>query len=208
MRTEFDHQLKRLHEMMLDMGALCEEAITMTAQMLDGKEGLTARIHSAEVQIDQKQRMVEELCRQILLRQQPVACDLRVISTALKIVPDMERIGDQTVDIAELMPFVSGFQHEGRLHIQDMAKATVRMVTDSVRAFVDSDEELAQKVIASDDVVDGLFDRVKEELLELIYQKTMDARVALDLLMTAKYFERIGDHAVNIAENVRDFAAG
>ncbi len=207
MRTEFDKQLKKLHEDMLEMGRLCEEAITMTAWMLDGKEGLTAKISSAEMEIDHKQREVERRCRQILLRQQPVACDLRVISTALKIVPDMERIGDQAVDISELMPGIAGFEFAGRVHIKEMAGATVKMVTESIQAFVDSDELLARKVIGSDDLVDELFDKVKEELVDLICRKSIDAVIALDLLMTAKYFERIGDHAVNIAENVRDFAA-
>ncbi len=208
MRTEFDKQLKTLHDDLLEMGRLCESAIAMTAEMLDGKEGLTAKIQSAEMEIDHKQRSVENLCRQILLRQQPVACDLRTIATALKIVPDMERIGDQTVDIAELMPYLSTFHYEGRVHIQEMASATVKMVTESVQAFVNSDELLARKVIASDDLVDEMFAKVKEELLEEIEKKTADPEVILDLLMTAKYFERIGDHAVNIAENVRDLVAG
>ena len=204
MRTEFDKQLKTLHEDLLEMGRLCESAITMTAEMLDGKEGLTAKIQAAGMEIDHKQRSVENLCSQILLRQQPVACDLRTIATALKIVPDMERIGDQTVDISELMPYLSTFKYEGRVHIQEMASATVKMVSESVKSFVDSDELLAQKVIASDDLVDEMFEKVKKELLDLIVNKAIDAEVALDLLMTAKYFERIGDHAVNIAENVRD----
>ena len=198
MRTEFDKQLKKLHGDLLEMGTLCEDAITMTAQMLDGREGLTAKISAAEMEIDHKQREVESRCRQILLRQQPVACDLRVISTALKIVPDMERIGDQAVDISELMPSIAGFEFAGRVHIKEMAGATVKMVTESVQAFVDSNEMLAEKVIASDDLVDQLFDKVKEELVELICQKSIDVVIALDFLMTAKYFERIGDHAVNI----------
>lgn len=205
MRTEFDKQLKILHQDMLEMGKLCEDAIAMTAQMLDGKEGLTARISAAEMEIDHKQREVESRCRQILLRQQPVACDLRVIAAALKIVPDMERIGDQAEDISELMPGIAEFEFSGRVHIKEMAGATVKMVTESVQSFVDSDEMLARKVIASDDFVDELFDKVKEELVELICKKEIDVAIALDLLMTAKYFERIGDHAVNIAENVRDF---
>lgn len=205
MRTEFDKQLKILHQDMLEMGKLCEEAIAMTAQMLDGREGLTAKISAAEMEIDHKQREVESRCRQILLRQQPVACDLRVIAAALKIVPDMERIGDQAEDISELMPGIAEFEFSGRVHIKEMAGATVKMVTESVQSFVDSDEMLARKVIASDDFVDELFDKVKEELVELICKKEIDVAIALDLLMTAKYFERIGDHAVNIAENVRDF---
>lgn len=205
MRTEFDKQLKILHQDMLEMGKLCEEAIAMTAQMLDGREGLTAKISAAEMEIDHKQREVESRCRQILLRQQPVACDLRVIAAALKIVPDMERIGDQAEDISELMPGIAGFEFSGRVHIKEMAGATVKMVTESVQSFVDSDEMLARKVIASDDFVDELFDKVKEELVDLICKKEIDVAIALDLLMTAKYFERIGDHAVNIAENVRDF---
>ena len=200
MRTEFDKQLKKLHGDLLEMGTLCEDAITMTAQMLDGREGLTAKISAAEMEIDHKQREVESRCRQILLRQQPV-------SSALKMISDMERIGDQAVDISELMSSIAGFEFAGRVHIKEMAGATVKMVTESVQAFVDSDEMLAEKVIASDDLVDQLFDKVKEELVELICQKSIDVVIALDLLMTAKYFERIGDHAVNIAENVRDFAA-
>jgi phosphate transport system regulatory protein PhoU len=142
----------------------------------------------------------KKYCMRLLLLQRPFASDLRKISAALKMISDMERIGDQASDIADMVPYIRFSEAKSKVHIEAMAKATVKMVTDSVDAFVQDDLDLAQRVIDSDDEVDDLFNRVKNELIDLIYAKDIDAKVALDLLMTAKYYERIGDHAVNIAE--------
>ena len=201
MRERFTEQLEELHIELIQMGALCEDAISAAAEALLKKElELTERAKEAERQIDQKERDVEGRCLKLLLQQQPVAGDLRAISAALKMISDMERIGDQASDIADMVPYIRFSEAKSKVHIEAMAKATVKMVTDSVDAFVQDDLDLAQRVIDSDDEVDDLFNRVKNELIDLIYAKDIDAKVALDLLMTAKYYERIGDHAVNIAE--------
>lgn len=201
MRTQFDKQLDTLHVELIKMGSLCEEAISLAAKMLtDMDPSYSDKIHETETEVDRKEREIENICMQLLLRQQPVAKDLRNISAALKMISDMERIGDQAADIAELAPYIVKFSFQSKVHIGDMARATVNMVTDSVEAFVKADLALARRVMSDDDRVDALFDQVKNELLEVIYQREMDARAALDLLMAAKYFERIGDHAVNIAE--------
>ena len=207
-RVTYEHELEVLKQDLKEMAHMVESAIEQTFMAFEDQDYTMAEdVIKGDRTVNDMERAIESRCLSLILRQQPVACDLRVISTALKIVPDMERIGDQAVDISELMPSIAGFEFAGRVHIKEMAGATVKMVTESVQAFVDSDEMLAEKVIASDDLVDQLFDKVKEELVELICQKSIDVVIALDLLMTAKYFERIGDHAVNIAENVRDFAA-
>lgn len=201
MRSQFDRQLENLHVELIKMGGLCEEAISLAAKMLvDLEPALVDQILAADSEIDREERQIEDICMRLLLRQQPVARDLRTISAALKMISDMERIGDQAADIAELAPYIVQFNFHSKVHIGDMARATVAMVTDSVDAFVKGDLETARKVMADDDRVDGLFDQVKNELMELIYRKDIDARASIDLLMAAKYFERIGDHAVNIAE--------
>ena len=202
MRNQFDRQLERLHEALIEMGGLCERAISLSAKALTEPEAaaLAGQVGAVEVEIDQMEHEIENQCMRLLLQQQPVARDLRVISAALKMISDMERIGDQAADIAELAPYLTQSESPGKVHFADMARATVQMVTDSVDAFVRSDLACAYRVIASDDVVDARFDRVKEELLDLIYTREIDAKASLDLLMAAKYLERIGDHAVNIAE--------
>ena len=172
-----------LFEVMIDIGYFT--AITMCYFLVEGY-GYTH---------DKK-----KYCMRLLLLQRPFASDLRKISAALKMISDMERIGDQASDIADMVPYIRFSEAKSKVHIEAMAKATVKMVTDSVDAFVQDDLDLAQRVIDSDDEVDDLFNRVKNELIDLIYAKDIDAKVALDLLMTAKYYERIGDHAVNIAE--------
>ena len=144
----------------------------------------------------------------LILQQQPVARDLRFISAAMKMISDMERIGDQAADIADLAPYIVENNSQSKMHIGDMALATVKMVTDSVEAFVKTDAGLAEQVIAADDEVDGLFNQIKEELMQLIYSREIDAKASMDLLMAAKYFERIGDHAVNIAEWVEFSISG
>ena len=155
------------------------------------------------MEIDRQEREIESLCMRLLLQQQPVARDLRTVSSALKMIGDMERIGDQAADIAEISRHLSpGCPLPGQIHIRDMAQAAARMVDGSVDAFVKKDLQAAQDVIQYDDIVDELFVRVKDELTELIRQDAAGAWEALDLLMAAKYLERIGDHAVNLAERV------
>ena len=201
MRPEFDQQLDQLHRLLSQMGNLCQQAISLSALALrEGTKAQIQKVGSLEYEIDRLERDTETICMRLLLRQQPVAADLRTISAALKMISDMERIGDQAADIAELIPYIAPSSLGTKVRIRDMADATVQMVSDSVRAFVLSDLELASQVVKADDQVDALFEQVKEELMALIPQHSIDAKSALDLLMTAKYFERIGDHAVNIAE--------
>ena len=201
MRNKFEEQLERLHVELIQMGALCEEAISAAAEaLLKGDRDLAQAAIQAEREIDQKERDVESLCLKLLLQQQPVAKDLREISAALKMISDLERIGDQAADIAELTRFVRLPDGSGLLHIADMARAVIAMVTDSVDSFVRRDLTLARGVCADDDQVDELFGRVKEELIAFIAADPTAGEQGLDLLMVAKYLERIGDHATNVAE--------
>ena len=201
MRTHFDEQLEKLHLELIRMGALCEDAISAAAKaLLEQDPALAAKAQEAEEEIDRAEGDVERLCMQLLLRQQPVAKDLREVSSALKMISDLERIGDQAADIAELSGYVAGASETGRTHIGEMARATIAMVTDSVNSFVHRDLALARSVFAADDRVDALFADVKREIVRLISEDSAKAEVALDLLMVAKYFERIGDHATNVAE--------
>lgn len=201
MRNKFDEQLELLNTELIKMGALCENAIACAAKaLLDGDDEMAASAISLEAEIDQKEREIEALCLKLLLQQQPVARDLRQISSALKMLTDMERIGDQAADISEITKLQNIKTSDNKLHINEMAEATIKMVTDSINAFVNQDLNLARSVIVYDDVVDDLFDRVKADLIKLIEQKKSDAEYAIDLMMIAKYFERIGDHATNIAE--------
>lgn len=201
MRTKFDGQLSQLNVELIRMGALCEEAISDACKaLLEGNVQLANNAKELEREIDQKERNIESLCMRLLLQQQPVARDLRTISSALKMISDMERIGDQAEDIAELTRFTQEAGPVDMVHIGDMARAVVVMVTDSVDAFVKKDLDLARKVMAADDQVDALFDQVKRELIQLISTDANQGELSLDLLMVAKYLERIGDHATNIAE--------
>ena len=201
MRTRFDQQLGKLNVELITMGALCEEAIGLVADALTrGATVKSNEISSLEVRIDHKERDIESLCMKLLLQQQPVAGDLRVISSALKMISDMERIGDQAADIAEILQYITDAEAESKSHIAEMAAAAGRMVTDAVSAFVSKDPQQAKAVMAYDDQVDGLFARVKEDLTAMILENPKNGENCLDLLMIAKYFERIGDHAVNIAE--------
>ena len=201
MRSRFDEQLAQLKCELIEMGALCEEAIALAAKALDEADvKLAAKVAPLSGEIDRKQRNNESMCLKLLLSQQPVARDLRMISAALKLITDMERIGDQASDIAEIINFLDGRSIEECEYIGEMAKAAIRMVTDSVDAYVKQDVDAAHRVIAGDDVVDDYFDKVKTSLISLIAHNPDEGRYALDLLMIAKYFERIGDHAVNIAE--------
>ena len=201
MRRQFDQQLALLNRELIEMGALCEEAIALAAKSLvDCDKTLAARIAPLDGEIDQKERGIESLCLKLLLQQQPVARDLRQISAALKMITDMERIGDQAEDIAEILPFVQGRSWENSPLMERMAHEAGAMVTSSVDAYVKGDLSIAQKVIEDDDTVDGYFDQVKSRLIDRIAANPAEGEYALDLLMIAKYFERIADHAVNIAQ--------
>ena len=202
MRNHFDQQLERLHVELIEMGALCEDAIAAAAEaLLQGDEALARSAQEAEREIDQKEREVEGLCLKLLLQQQPVAKDLRVISAALKMITDMERIGDHAVDISELTIVMSCKPYMKKLeHIEQMAKETMIMLISSLEAYVNKNLDQAKKVIDHDDIVDDLFIKVKDELIRLIRENAENGEQAADLLMVAKYFERIGDHATNIAE--------
>ena len=201
MRNRFDEQLYELNREIIEMGAMCEEAIASAAKALStGNMELAAKVRANGAAIDQMERDIEGRCMKLLLHQQPVARDLRQISAALKMITDMERIGDQAEDIAEIITFLNGRTMNGIEHIEDMARETIKMVTESVDAFVKKDVALAEQVIAHDDVVDTLFSEVKCAIIKLIAETPVDGEFALDLLMISKYFERIGDHATNIAE--------
>ena len=201
MRNRFDEQLFELNREIIEMGAMCEEAIAYAAKALSsGDIALATKVKNNGVAIDQKERDIESRCMKLLLHQQPVARDLRLISAALKMITDMERIGDQAEDIAEIVTFLNGHTMEGMELIEEMARETIEMVTASVDAFVKKDVELAKKVIKQDDIVDDYFSRVKCDIITMITENHADGEFALDLLMISKYFERIGDHATNIAE--------
>ena len=199
MTTRFERQLEELHVQIITMGSLCEKVIAFSAKAIQGVN-CSKEIFDTDREIDAKEREIENICMRLLLHQQPVARDLREISAALKMISDMERIGDQAADIADLARFIDRNSVEIPKEIEKMADQTVRMVTESIDSFVKADLDLCRKVINDDDMVDESFEQVKTELTEMIYHRSIDAKVALDLLMTAKYMERIGDHAVNIAE--------
>ncbi len=201
MRKTFDDQLMQLNREMISMGALCENVIAMAAKsLLEGDMELARKVPVTDAEIDQKEREIESMCLKLLLQQQPVARDLRIISSALKMITDMERIGDQSADIAEIVTMANITASDDTLHIGNMARAAIKMVTDAVDAFVSRDVKAAVAVINYDDVVDDLFNKVKHELISLFGSSPEKGEYALDLLMIAKYFERIGDHATNIAE--------
>ena len=209
MRSRFDEQLKVLNKKMIGMGAECESIIALSAKaLLEGNVANARKVKEQGHTIDQMEREIEAICLKLLLQQQPVAKDLRVISAALKMITDMERIGDQAEDIAEIITFLNGKTGEECHDIRLMAEATIKMVTDSIDAYVNQDLKLAKSVFDHDDIVDDAFDRVKQTLIKLIAENTANGEYALDLLMIAKYFERIGDHAVNIAEWVEFSVTG
>lgn len=200
MRSRFDEQLELLNVELIRMGALCEDAIAYASRTMLGEGNLAEQVYKTDREIDQKERDIENLCMRLLLKQQPVASDLRLVSSALKMISDMERIGDQASDIAEISSFVQARDVESNLHIRDMAEATIHMVTQSIDSYVKKDLQIAREVIRYDDVVDDLFNKVKEELIGLIAEDSSSGEFCIDMLMIAKYFERIGDHATNIAE--------
>lgn len=201
MRSRFDEQLATLHKELTQMGAMCEEIISYTSKALTSQEqGWQGKIEGLGGEIDQMERTIESLCLKLLLQQQPVAKDLRQVSAALKMITDMERIGTQAMDIGEIISFLERAPGEDCRYISVMAEAAIQMVTESVDAFVKQDVTIAEAAIAHDDVVDDYFIRVKSSLIQMIADQPNEGEYALDLLMIAKYFERIGDHAVNIAQ--------
>lgn len=209
MRSRFDEQLMVLNHKMIEMGAECESIIALSAKAL--LEGNTQDARKAQEQghrIDELEREIESICLKLLLQQQPVAKDLRVISAALKMITDMERIGDQAEDIAEIIPFLNGKTGAEFDDFKLMAQATCKMVTDSIDAYVKQDVKLAKSVLEHDDIVDDAFKKMKDTLIKMITDNNADGEYAIDLLMIAKYFERIGDHATNIAEWVEFSVTG
>ncbi|MEG2813234.1 MAG: phosphate signaling complex protein PhoU [Oscillospiraceae bacterium] len=201
MRKNFEEQLQQLNNDLICMGALCESAIaSATKSLLTADKTLAKQAIAEDKEIDQKEKDIEGLCLKLLLQQQPVAKDLRLISAALKMITDMERIGDQAADIAEIVTFTDLRESQNSVHIADMSYATMKMVTDSIDAFVQRDLNLAKEVIEYDDVVDNLFCSIKSDIIDLILKDPQKSEEAVDIIMIAKYFERIGDHATNIAE--------
>ena len=201
MRSRYDEELKNLHGALIDMGAMIESAISGAITALENRDIQKAKdIIAYDEEIDAQERLIEEMCMKLLLRQQPVARDLRMISTALKLITDMERIGDHAADISELAIMLRDLPQMNSNSLREMAVQTSTMLMSSVEAYVEQDEEKARAVIRQDDVVDDLFVTVKSEMIEAIRQNSDFSEAAADLLMAAKYFERIGDHATNIAE--------
>jgi len=203
MRSKFDGQLALMKNELIRMGALCEEAISLAAKaLMEGDRTLAEKVAPTDAEIDQMERDIESLCLKLLLQQQPVARDLRQISAALKIITDMERIGDQASDIAEIILAMlsEGYVPEDAGHIRDMAAETIRMVTESVDCYVHQDSVRARMVIAHDDIIDNFFTQVRTVLIQKVVENPESGGHVLDLLMIDKYLERIGDHAVNVAE--------
>ena len=201
MRNRFDEQLYELNKKIIEMGAMCEDAISKAATSLSqGDVELAQNVIHDGGMVDQMEREIESRCMKLLLHQQPVARDLRMISAALKIITDMERIGDQAEDIAEIVVCLQGQTMDCMQLVDEKAYETTKMVQKSVDAYVKKDVKLAEEVVVQDDIVDDYFSRIKHDIITLITEKSADGELALDLLMITKYFERIGDHATNIAE--------
>lgn len=200
MREHFEEELSKLSNALVEMGALCEDAISCAVKyLLRNDAQMKENAAEAEKQIDQKEREIETMCMRLLIQQQPVATDFRMVTSALKMISDMERIGDQALDIAEIAEYVTD-DIKSKIDIKEMAETTVKMVMNSVDSYVRKDIDIANSVIGLDDTVDALFDKAKSELINVIRTENENAEGLLDLLMVAKYFERIGDHAENIAE--------
>jgi len=203
MRSRFDEQLEQLNREIVSMGTLCEDAIGRSVRALcDGKPDLAATAIPLEVEIDRMERSIENQCLHLLLQQQPVARDLRQITTAMKMIIDLERIGDQAADIASIVQHLNGRSVKPCMPLIPMAEAAMRMVTGSVDAYVKRDVDSAHIIIEQDDAVDEYFERVKDYLIEIIANSPEEGEYALDLLMIAKYLERIGDHCTNVAKCV------
>lgn len=204
MRTKFDEQLHMLNQEMMHMGSMIEEKIQKAIEALIGQNrSLAKEIMDGDCEVDREQKKIENICFNLLMQQQPVARDLRVISAAMKMVTDMERIGDHAADISEMTVMMSDTPYVADLEdIKKMASETVLMLIRSIEAYVEKDMLKAQSVIDHDDIVDDLFHKNKQDLIELIQKNPAVSEQAADMLMEAKYFERIGDHATNLAENI------
>jgi len=201
MRTKFDTQLEILNNDLISLGAMCESAITLAINaLLENDLDKAQQVMGMDKEISQKNREIESLCLKLLLQQQPVAKDLRLISSALKMITDMERIGHQASDLSEIISYTDVSESRNSENLLKMSQATIKMVTESIDAFVRRDLELAKAVIAYDDVVDDLFVKIRKDLINLIGSDKKHGEQALDIMMIAKYFEKMGDHAVNIAE--------
>lgn len=202
MRTKFDEQLNQLNQELMHMGTMIEEQIQKAVVAFMKQDTELARIiMDNDTDVDREEKKIENICFNLLMQQQPVARDLRTISAAMKMVTDMERIGDHAADISEMTILIADNTYVKQLdHIQKMASETVQMLMKSIQAYVDKDMEAAKAVIKNDDVIDELFLEVKQELIAMIHANADCGEQATDLLMVAKYFERIGDHATNIAE--------
>jgi len=200
-RNRFDQQLENLNNELVTMGALCEDAITSAIRALFEKDmEMAGKAREAERQIDQMEKDIESMCMRLLLQQHPVARDLRVISSALKMISDMERIGDQAADIAEISKYLMETEIPDAIHLRRMSDYAAGMVTRSINSFVNQDLDMARQVILDDDEVDSDFELIRESLIQAVRERTVDGEFLLDVLMIAKYIERVGDHATNLAE--------
>ena len=209
MRNHFDSQLAQLNQELIRMGEECEEIIEIVARALTGwEDDLVNRVTTLGTEIDESERTIETLCLKLLLQQQPVARDLRQISAAMKMITDMERIGDQAEDIAEIITHLNCRVERESVQIREMAEATMQMVREAVDSYVRQDLDLAHQVMGHDDIVDDYFIKVRTSLIDIIAANPADGEYALDLLMIAKYCERIGDHCTNIAEWVKFSVTG
>lgn len=202
MRSKFDEQLNQLNDEMMRMGTMIEDSIEKAIDALvNQKVTLAEEIMARDEDIDRQQKKIESICFNLLMRQQPVARDLRTISAAMKMVTDMERIGDHAADISEITVMLGNQPYPFSLDlIKKMATETMIMLIRSIEAYVEKDIVKAQSVIKHDDIIDALFDEVKQKLITLIHEAPDNGEQATDFLMIAKYFERIGDHATNISE--------
>lgn len=202
MREKYEIQLAQLNSSVLSMGKMIEVAIESTVLALMGRDIEAAKtVHANDENIDNMEREIESLCMRLLLQQQPMATDLRFITAALKMITDMERIGDHAVDIADLVLNLSDLKYSGMSEISEMSSEIIGMIHDSIQSYIERDYNKAKDVIARDDLVDNLYHIIKKDLIEKI-KKTEEGEQILDYFLIAKYFERIGDHAVNIAERV------
>ena len=208
-RTLFDDELSLLNTELIKMGALCERAVRSALNVYFlGKKADAETANKLEKEIDSKERDIEDLCMKLILRQQPVAGDLRLISSAIKMISDMERIGDQAQDIADIAINIDSEEINDHVHIRNMSETALSMVSKSIDAFVKKDVSTAEEVIKMDDIVDEGFDKIKEELIQAVREDSKKSEEYIDILMIAKYIERIGDHAVNIAEWVEYSVTG
>lgn len=202
MREKYEIQLAQLNSSVLSMGKMIEVAIESTILALMGRDVEAAKtVHANDENIDNMEREIESLCMRLLLQQQPMATDLRFITAALKMITDMERIGDHAVDIADLVLNLSDLKYSGMSEISEISSEIIGMIHDSIQSYIERDYNKAKDVIARDDLVDNFYHIIKKDLIEKI-KKTEEGEQILDYFLIAKYFERIGDHAVNIAERV------